>query len=324
MDDRAQVPADAGPAGVPRDAPVSGDPDAARGLARPAPAGGWKRMKQLRLEHPVWTGVGALATIAGVIVTVVAITMGTSPSQSNANNTNKTGAGNNVGNVNGNGNVVNNNISQLPGTPRASVQTQDAPGTNPYHGGWGPDRDLFSINRAADYPVLNSITDNPQFGDERAFVSIKHAQADNKTFSDLMRAEPGDEVEVYTYLQNDCGDGYASNPLSTIHGLAAVLDNSQTGTDISIQITLRAKNTPAVYDGSTVITSVPSRLELVAGSAVMSTGDADFKLDDATFATTGMLLGQFKQDGEYPIGRAPNDSERGAGYFLFHLRVVAI
>jgi hypothetical protein len=333
MDDRPEVPADAGSAGGLAEAPsgdsVSGDRDAAPAAAgddhvSPSTIGGWNRVKRRMLEHPRWTGVGALATIVGAIATVVTVVMGTSTSETNSNNTNKTGGGNIVGTVNGNGNIINNNLNSLPGSPRVSVTTEQPSAANPYHGGWGPDREVFSVDRAPEYPVLNSITDNPAYGDERLFVRIKGHDADDKTFSDLMRAEPGDVLQVYTYIQNDCGDGYEKNPLSTIHGLAAVLDNSQAGTDISFQIQLKANNTAPVFAGSTVITSVPSRLEYVAGSAVMDTGDAHFNLDDADFNTNGMLLGQFKQDGQYPLGHTTKGVERGSGYILFDLRVVAI
>ena len=85
-------------------------------------------------------------------------------------------------------------------------------------------------------------------------------------------------------------------------------------------IRVDADNAKSVWDGSSVVARTPSRLTYVPGSAVMTTADATFKLTDSAFTGTGMPLGQFKQDGEYPVGRAPNGYERAAGFFEFQLR----
>jgi hypothetical protein len=53
----------------------------------------------------------------------------------------------------------------------------------------------------------------------------------------------------------------------------------------------------------------------------MTTADANFPLADPQFITGGMLLGQFTQDGEYPLGHAPNGTGGCCRVFEFQLRV---
>jgi hypothetical protein len=199
------------------------------------------------------------------------------------------------------------------------------PAADPYTGGWGPERRLFSIRNPASYAVLDSITDNPAYGDERDFTQIKHLEQSNSTYSDMIRAEPGDILEVTTYVANNCADNLAGPP-ATIHGLTAQLVGDPRGTDLPIEVLLGADNAAQVYDGVTVVTKTPSRLVAVGGSAIMHTGDnPEMHLDDAGFIKgEPMALGQFKQDGEYPVGRDPHGGERGTGYLTFRLRVEAL
>ena len=40
---------------------------------------------------------------------------------------------------------------------------------------WGPDRPTYTIEHPADHVTFDSITNNPDYGDERNFVTIKDA-----------------------------------------------------------------------------------------------------------------------------------------------------
>ena len=70
-----------------------------------------------------------------------------------------------------------------PGLDPADVNVTDSS----YAGGWGPDRRTYTMTTPAKYAVFNSITDNPNYGDERNFVTTKlssHAGAGaGKTYS---------------------------------------------------------------------------------------------------------------------------------------------
>ena len=62
---------------------------------------------------------------------------------------------------------------------------------------WGPDRPTYDINNVADHITFDSITDNPNVGDERNFVRIKDA-SDTSTggWTDDMTVQPGHEYLV--------------------------------------------------------------------------------------------------------------------------------
>ena len=67
---------------------------------------------------------------------------------------------------------------------------------------WGPNRTTFTWDDPAPYATFNSITDNPQLGDERNFVRIREVQ-DGNTFGDEVQLEVGKTYEVYIYYHNN-------------------------------------------------------------------------------------------------------------------------
>ena len=72
--------------------------------------------------------------------------------------------------------------------------------TNPY-GGWGPDRQIFTCESLASYPVFNSIIDNPVLGDERTnFVQV--GEAGSQSYYEIMPVVAGREYEVWIYFNN--------------------------------------------------------------------------------------------------------------------------
>jgi hypothetical protein len=216
--------------------------------------------------------------------------------------------------------IVNKNINKVFADSPAPAPAQAA-SANPIDGGWGPQRDGFPSGQATPCPVLNSVTNQPAYGDERNFVRVRPRQTTDASFTDVIRAVPGDILDVYVWVSNDCSDSSAPASDSTIQGLGAQLINNQSGNDLTFAVQLNANDVKSVWDGATVITQMPAQLELVPGSTTMTTADSTFKLDDSAFGTTGMPLGQFGPDGNYPLGQAPNGMERGAGYFTFELWV---
>ena len=67
---------------------------------------------------------------------------------------------------------------------------------------WGPDRKTFTWEDPAPYATFNSITNNPQLGDERNFVRIREVK-DGEKFGDEVTVEPGKTYEVYIYYHNN-------------------------------------------------------------------------------------------------------------------------
>ncbi len=85
---------------------------------------------------------------------------------------------------------------------------------------WGPtDRPTYTVDNPADHVTFNSITDNPDYGDERNFVRIKDASDTGPgNWSDELNVQPGKEYLVQMYVHNNAatslnesGKGVAQN-----------------------------------------------------------------------------------------------------------------
>lgn len=75
--------------------------------------------------------------------------------------------------------------------------------------GWGPVRKMFSMKKPADYPVMNSIIDNPTIGDERAFLLIGKITKEKTNLSSKgIELEPGNRYLVYIYCHNACSSTF--------------------------------------------------------------------------------------------------------------------
>lgn len=192
-------------------------------------------------------------------------------------------------------------------------------------GDWGPDRKTFTTEHPSTYAVLNSIVDNPAYGDERNYVRLKHSDESSSSYTDRLNVNPGDVLTAYVYVANNCSDDQAAYPAATIHGLEAELMASDTGNQVAIEVLLRGRNATEVWDGARVHADESIRLLPIRGTAVMHTPYGDFDLDDVGFGSgKPMALGARGQDGEYGVGRAPSGMQLGAGYLNFQLQVAAV
>lgn len=203
------------------------------------------------------------------------------------------------------------------GTQSAPPATDEPNTASGYHGEWGPNRDFFTTEKAAPYAVLNSITDDPNFGSQVNFVRVR---VGDNTYDDFTRAKSGDVVDVTVAVFNNASDGLAGSA-ATVHGLNARLLLPPAGKDLPMGIVLAGKNVVSVWDGATILTGATSSLQFVQGSATFRTNHGTFELPDSFGDKEPTTLGQTKLDGEYPVGY-DGDLYQGNGYIEFQLRVV--
>lgn len=174
---------------------------------------------------------------------------------------------------------------------------------------WGPERPTYTIANPADHVTFNSITDNPEYGDERNFVRIKEASAPSSAFSDDTTIEPGKDYEVYVYYHNN-----ASRTLnSDEHGQKGIAHDTKlrmampgglkAGERTGLTGYISASNaTPReVYDNSYMTATTDVALRYIPGSAVVTNGGgiSGQVLPDSLF-TTGALLGYDNLNGIVP------------------------
>ena len=176
---------------------------------------------------------------------------------------------------------------------------------------WGPERETFTMEAPASYPVFNSITDNPTIGDERDFVRVGEIDADVTNLGNEVEVVPGRQYLVYIYFHNNA----SASINDSAHGFAGIAMKSRMSSSFStvltpedkgtITATITAENTNplSVWDEAYMTTSTDKVLmHYVAGSAKIYNDWAtnDSVLSTNLFTEEGTLLGLNKLNGVIP------------------------
>ena len=175
---------------------------------------------------------------------------------------------------------------------------------------WGPSRDTFTIEKPSDHVAFNSITNNPEIGDERNFVGIRETTAAN-TWKDDITVQKGKEYFVRMYVHNN-----AAANLNLVAENVTAKFNLPVTTGKSIQVNgfLNASNVGAdtkgnkgayaeVYDHATFNSTTDFNLAYVSGSLKYENnafGAAGTPLSESIFTSAGTKLGYDKLDGKIP------------------------
>jgi fimbrial isopeptide formation D2 family protein/LPXTG-motif cell wall-anchored protein len=189
---------------------------------------------------------------------------------------------------------------------------------------WGPDRPTFTVQNPADYVTFNSITNNPQWGDERNFVEIKEATAPNSSYGEQVTLQPGKEYAVTVFYHNNAKSslndaahdykGIAKNAFMRVQMPASV----KAGEKARITGFVGASNAnPAqVWDEAYGLAQGNYALRYVPDSAkIYSNGAVNGKTLPNNLYTTGTPLGYSALDGKLP------GCNEFAGYVTFKFRV---
>ena len=165
---------------------------------------------------------------------------------------------------------------------------------------WGPTRATFTIAHPATYVTFNSITDNPNIGDERNFVGIRENNTSG-LWQDSQAVQPGKEYVVRMYVHNN-----ASANLGLVAQNVTASFNLPTTTAKSIQVQgfLRATNAnpTEVYDHANFTASENFNLAVVPGSIKYynNANGNGFSIPETVFTNSGAKLGYDKMDGNIP------------------------
>ena len=165
---------------------------------------------------------------------------------------------------------------------------------------WGPERTTFTMENPADYPVFNSITDNPTYGDERNFVTINDITA-NTGFKSSVDLVQGHTYKVQIYIHNDAksrlnesGAGIALDTTVTAF-MPSVVNGSA---DASATVAASNTNPLKVWDNAVMKSSERVELEYVSGSAILSNHQQQTKLSD-NLLTSGVKVGSYDLSGKW-------------------------
>lgn len=182
---------------------------------------------------------------------------------------------------------------------------------------WGPSRATFTMAHPADYVTFNSITDNPEFGDERNFLAVK---ADDGTWKNDLNVEPGKEYMVRMTVHNNAdpkmnqdGSGIAKNARVKV-SLPAT-----TGTSVPMSGFVSADNATPKEVWADVQFKANSKFNVafVGGSAKYYNQQHKdgANLPDSIMTSTGALIGNDQMDGN--MGACFDKS----GYVIFKVKV---
>jgi len=187
---------------------------------------------------------------------------------------------------------------------------------------FGPDRPTYTTAQPADHVTFNSITDNPAHGDERNFVQVKEASADNSTYAESANVQAGKQYTVFMYYHNNA----ASNLNASGKGIAkdvnvraeipAVVPKGGAATHANGYINASNASPKTVFDDISFnnTTGGDIALRYVPGSATIHNkgGANGAKLSD-NIITSGAPIGHDSLNGDVP---GCNDY---AGYVTFNI-----
>lgn len=176
---------------------------------------------------------------------------------------------------------------------------------------WGPDRDHFTMENPASYPVFNSIENNPTIGDEFDFVRVGQINADVTELGNEVEVVPGKQYLVYIYFHNDASSTYND----AAHDNVGVAVRTRVSTSFNnvltpdkkaeIKATITADNSrpTSVWDEAYMTTTYGKVvLHYVAGSAKIYN---DYKangsvMPSSIFSEEGALIGLNELNGIIP------------------------
>lgn len=166
---------------------------------------------------------------------------------------------------------------------------------------WGPTRDTYTVQNPADHITFNSITNNPNIGDERNFVGIREVGSANVWYDDVT-VQPGKEYYVRMYVHNN-----AAANLNLVAENVTAKFNLPTTTGKSVEVAgfLSASNASPreVYDHATFNSTQDFNVAYVPGSLIYENnvfGSAGTPLPESIFTSAGAKLGYDKLDGKIP------------------------
>ena len=191
---------------------------------------------------------------------------------------------------------------------------------------WGPqDRQTFTWSNPADHVCFNSMTDNPEIGNEANFVRVRKVGGKDK-YDDNVIVEPGEEYEVFIYYHNNAsaelndGDhrGVAQNVRLKMDYISPIIT---AGAAAIIRGTISASNAmpKAVWDTAYLHANEDVGLHFISNSTVLhNTGSLNGSIlnDDALFGKDG---GTFIGYTKNYWGVIPGCNEY-AGYVTFRLK----
>ena len=176
-------------------------------------------------------------------------------------------------------------------------------------GGWGPERDTFTMKRPAPYATFNSITDNPRVGDERLFVRMRR-DGSGLPHDCRLKVEAGLLFSLWVGYDNSAAPNVGEKGVARNVRLHVSFPDHLEPYDwqfITATITSSTTDPPKVWARCAIWSTEPLKLCYVPQSAELLNGrykGRGLKLDDRLFSPEGIPIGTNSLDGVLPSSDA--------------------
>lgn len=190
-------------------------------------------------------------------------------------------------------------------------------------GGWGPGTRLtYTLAEPPDKAVLNSITDNKTFGDERNLVQVRNLTTDSQ-FAEDAEVCRGQHAEWFVLVASDASAGLGD--AGTVRGLGYRALAGDLDTSTPVTVVLSSTNAGEVWDSADVHCGGRAiTLRFLPGTARMisnGTSAAGMFVGGDPFQGT-VPIGAERADGTFPAGKLSNGQDGGIGYITFQTLVL--
>lgn len=167
---------------------------------------------------------------------------------------------------------------------------------------YGPERPTYTIESPADHVTFNSITNNPNYGDERNFTLIKDASNTAAGgWTDNMTVQDGKEYIVRIYVHNNAASNL--NKVANNTRVSATVPNT-TANNVQIDGYISASNASPqkIWDSVVLSSDKKFNIAYVAGSATYNNNvlPGGQSLPDSIVTSTGAKVGYEAMDGNIP------------------------
>lgn len=168
---------------------------------------------------------------------------------------------------------------------------------------WGPERETFTIEKPATFITFNSITNNPNYGDERNFVIAKDAANTSPGgWQDNITIEDGKEYLVRMYVHNNAADNLNLVAKNT-RVMANVPNTLANSHQIDGFITADNAKPTKIWDSVVFKSGQNFTLKFISGSARYHNNvnaATGFTLPDSIVTSGGALVGYKSMNGDVP------------------------
>lgn len=166
---------------------------------------------------------------------------------------------------------------------------------------WGPSRGTYTMAHPADHVTFNSITDNPDVGDERNFLRVR--EVGQATWSDTANLQAGKTYEARIYVHNNAAANLNLHATNVRAALNLPNGSNVYGKAFEVNAFVSADNaTPnTIWDNMVLKSDKEFHVKVVSQkyyNNIRTEKSDGFTLSNDLFTQKGALLGYTQMNGD--------------------------